>query len=944
MFKIKKENKNDNINSLSNLKDNKYVEYLESNISNNNIRNIAIIGPYGSGKTSIVRTFLSNKNFIFKNKIKKSIFLSRDSFSRIAETKKEEIKYSLYLELLKHNSKYQSYRALYNALLFKEIENERLNKKERIVLFLSTIIFIISSFILTSYLVFYKTKNNFIASIVGGIVGVTLIIISIILKFLFNKKIKFTFDKLSVDLSKQDKTTYKNEIQEIKENPVYYENAIINLIKKEKIRFIIIEDLERDFNNESFLEIINELKKISDMINATIGLQNKVKFIFCINDDSFIDAEERLKNFDFIIPIGPVSTNGTSFDVIYDKVKSYNVTTLTISIISPYFFNMRLINSLCVEFFLMNSTTDGTDANQLFCLASLHTLYPKFYSTLYFKNNHLDELFLAINKINNNNIFFKNDFIIIIDKIINNGYVKKESKDDFVDFMKAILINRLINLNYKKYISSNSINALSLNDINTIKKYNNYENINDFSIEDPCKFLDYVKQNPNQRLFSDINAVNPYIIKFLISGKYNYKNEIDLLKNTLQSNQELSRNIFYKLVNICSENLNELQLIFDYFDSDESLYFSFELLRNELREKTVYYFVNSLSNEKTYQKDFKVEHVIQIFNYAIGNMSYNDINENSLLYFELKIKFDDISFLSIDKFPKLFNKLKENENYKLSCNNVLILHPMILYKPLFYLKSNIKLFQFICKDIDVINDILKKAKEIDSIDEVESFFANSSVNSMLISQPIILHNIYFDNFKFKINFKVFKDINMLILCINRLLIKLDDDFYDFFKLNSNRLLDSFRKALANNSMTFSKKRIVLRKDVVDSFFINDSDLIDKINKLINWMEYDKYSSNIKPKTYPQIFKYLPEKNKISMINSIINTKNYQLFDNIISIDEAYNIFLNENIKLNYDWCKGYLNSNFINKRTLNLLDKNIINESPLLKQSYDAKCEQLFKK
>lgn len=47
-----------------------YINALDWALENNNIRNIALSGPYGSGKSSIINTYIKNdeeKNKLFKN-------------------------------------------------------------------------------------------------------------------------------------------------------------------------------------------------------------------------------------------------------------------------------------------------------------------------------------------------------------------------------------------------------------------------------------------------------------------------------------------------------------------------------------------------------------------------------------------------------------------------------------------------------------------------------------------------------------------------------------------------------------------------------------------------------------------------------------------------------------------------------------------------------------
>ncbi|MEM5599629.1 P-loop NTPase fold protein, partial [Niallia circulans] len=73
-WKVEKERTNSNplyedLTAENNVKNNHYLEALEWSLNNEKIKNVALSGPYGSGKSSIINSFeqLYKKNYNFLN-------------------------------------------------------------------------------------------------------------------------------------------------------------------------------------------------------------------------------------------------------------------------------------------------------------------------------------------------------------------------------------------------------------------------------------------------------------------------------------------------------------------------------------------------------------------------------------------------------------------------------------------------------------------------------------------------------------------------------------------------------------------------------------------------------------------------------------------------------------------------------------------------------------
>ncbi|MGL5412953.1 YobI family P-loop NTPase [Cetobacterium sp.] len=77
-------------------------------------------------------------------------------------------------------------------------------------------------------------------------------------------------------------------------------------------------------------------------------MKNNIKFLYLLKDDIFI-LKDRIKFFDFIIPIIPVMDNSNSYDKIlelFDKEYRKELNKYFLQDISLYIDDMRLLKNL----------------------------------------------------------------------------------------------------------------------------------------------------------------------------------------------------------------------------------------------------------------------------------------------------------------------------------------------------------------------------------------------------------------------------------------------------------------------------------------------------------------------------------------------------------------------------------------------------------------------
>ena len=287
-----------------------YLKSLKWAVLNENINNVALTGFYGTGKSTILNTFLK------KNKGFKNLHISLSKFSD-NDYEDSHIEIAILQQIFYSKKQY----ILPDSRL-KRIKNNKYLFPKAIGFFCWLISFLYifypsalitvlhRNYFLNSTFYKYLPYNNLIAIslIVWFIIGLV-IIVKKSLKEILNLKL----NKLSVKdvelISKDDKDNLLNKnIDEI----IYF-------FEKTKVKVVIIEDLDR-FNNPS---ILIKLREINSLINNCEDIDDKVTFIYAIKDEMFTQDNNRAKFFDFIIPLIPIINYDNSYEILTKKLSDY---------------------------------------------------------------------------------------------------------------------------------------------------------------------------------------------------------------------------------------------------------------------------------------------------------------------------------------------------------------------------------------------------------------------------------------------------------------------------------------------------------------------------------------------------------------------------------------------------------------------------------------------
>lgn len=413
-----------------------FLEAMNWAISNENNKNIAITGPYGAGKSSLIDTFIKKEGIEDKTvKISIATF-NRDNIQDAVDNKEQKGQDNEDKEYKATENKSQDTDIpLENILeqqvlqqLFYKIEPDKIPFSKFTRIFdldkyktLATVFFmLIMSLITYSMFEFNwlpKAFNKFTSGDLNYTVMIVLIGIVLAASYtyfiyifiLIFQKLglsKFGFGSTSIEVVAKDNNTVFNR----------YLDEIIYFFKQSNYRYVIFEDLDR-FGN---IGIYERLKSLNIILNNTKQLsEHNIVFIYALKDDLFTNNDgsheiyNRTKFFDFIIPTIKVVHSSNAENVLLKRLEGEflsenNLIGLTkdfIEDIALYVNDMRILKNICNEYKIYKNAlvNNGITANRLFAFIVYKNIYPGDYSSLLSKKGKVYEILnikdLMINKI-----------------------------------------------------------------------------------------------------------------------------------------------------------------------------------------------------------------------------------------------------------------------------------------------------------------------------------------------------------------------------------------------------------------------------------------------------------------------------------------------------------------------------------------------------------------
>ncbi len=325
-----------------------YSNALTDALKNEKVRNIAISGSYGSGKSSFIKTFEKNSK---NNSIYEFLDISLARFN-----KKDEADNNIDLSLIEKSILEQ----MFYKVKSKKIPQSRLNKINR----LRYLPFKVSSSLLVvlSFFIVFKPKALLEVIFFKDIVELFRleyiryipIIILIIGAYFFTRKLLFILSNTSIDkINLKDLEIVSND----KNNESLLNkhlDEILYFFEKTTFNVIVFQDLDR-FEN---LDIFTKLRELNNFINNSEQIDRDVKFLYAVKDEIFHDSHERTKFFDFVIPIIPYINATNSKDKLLELFGN-DIKHNFLYDISLFISDMRLLKNIYNEYKVYSLNLDA---------------------------------------------------------------------------------------------------------------------------------------------------------------------------------------------------------------------------------------------------------------------------------------------------------------------------------------------------------------------------------------------------------------------------------------------------------------------------------------------------------------------------------------------------------------------------------------------------------
>lgn len=663
-----------------------YVSILKSAIDDENVRNVAISGTYGSGKSSIIKTFERNypkykclnlslaafaEEFQFfqndsnsDNKMNSDNNTHKDKsndkrplFVDTSIVQMEQLEFSLVQQFFYHVKASGIPDSRFGRI-------RRWNRTEKglwsiaILIFAISLFYVVDSgkfFDLLPFLKHYDT--DYLRYISLGVISAGLLVMAYRLVTFFHKMSggRLKFMNYEVDVQKDIKISVFNR----------YLDELVYLFQTTGYQVVVLEDLDR-FKNTS---IYTKLRELNQLLNQSQDIGRRIVFVYALRDDIFHTSQERTKFFDYIIPVLPhtsVANSASQFvkefgTIVGDEDDECALHKSFLNDVAPFIGDLRTIKAIVSDFKITSKRLNSKlKKDNLLAMIIYKNLCPKDFELIYegkglvhdtfakeseFKKKYKDELKQKISEIET-----------IIKKV-------KEEKLNSVNELNCIIVSAAIKvLPAGCYICNSRGNQISYADL--------------FSD-------DYVRKILKGELYyrgyySGITCISSKNVFTLLGDEFNYESR----KTLIEQNTRVSLRKLTEERDACSQKLENLvkKTMREMCESDDTLLptqtedyntnlLNFLIKRGYINE-SYYYYITDV--ETDFDEDGLLSQGDNAYLLSVKGIGVSDEDEMSrhiddpklLLQFLIPQDFVGDKILNFDLVHEIIQS-KDNKNLEL---------------------------------------------------------------------------------------------------------------------------------------------------------------------------------------------------------------------------------------------------------------------------------------
>lgn len=629
-----------------------YEKALDFAINDPEIHNVAVTGPYGSGKTSVLKTYQKLHEKSSNNNKKQFMFVSLADFkndklkefsdAENQESKELQIEGKILNQIIHQVDANQIPRT--NFKLKQKVSPQKVRRLT---------VYIVTLFINLLYLLQFDNWTNHVNSLQNGVLKTTLwysttngfFIGSLLTFFILIGLGIYKFIQRQIEnpiLKKIKVDTYEIELFEKHRNTSPFDkhlDEILYVFSESDYDVFIFEDIDRYDINKLFIR----LREINILLNKSS--EKSIKFIYLLKDEVF-DSKDRTKFFDYLIPIVPVMDSSNS----YEKMKGIfqeggildNFDSVFLKRLSLYIDDLRLLKNIYNEYLVYYAAIKEINPsnNKLLSLIAYKNIFPNDFNDLQYGDGYVYNLFakkdeLVEQKINeiDEEIFKHRELLEVLEKeylqnvdeldalfwdVNLNYYANRKGKQSFssqIDYVKAVKENPTNT--YGGALELDSVFAKMNKNVDYQKRRKIVEKNNEESknkkrleIEDLEKNKNLLKNKKIKDLITaenaksffdyDINNVNNNkyfpLIKYLVRNGYIDESYQDYQTYFWDNSMTKEDNLFLRSItderpldyDYKLRSLNEINLNLEEKDFDNPAILNFDLLEYLVKENHPY--------------------------------------------------------------------------------------------------------------------------------------------------------------------------------------------------------------------------------------------------------------------------------------------------------------------------------------------------------------------
>lgn len=375
-----------------------YVDHLKGFIRTKGVRNIALSGDYGVGKSSIIALF--TKSFFSKTRKTRVVSLltlsekynvkpSNSSAIQTSSKNNDGSKNSI-----RKNVQREIFRQLYYGEKPGLLRLSRYSRIGKFPVLVYGVLIIVSVFLLNVAI----ERLGIDITINQPYMFLILFCGCIFVAFLIHL-LALRIETFIQNISVMGVGAVGFSLNLAKENPDFEKatDELIYYFKKTGCRILVLEDLDR-FCDPCIYE---GLRQLNTVINGAKHIHRKVVFIYALRDSLINDPKARTKLFDAIVPVVPFITQDNALQKVNEVFRLSGFSKSDIAdvckVLARNIKDMRTIKAICNTAVVMRDTigdiNTGLRIAEIVAMATIREIYPSQYDALRRGESQLDELY-----------------------------------------------------------------------------------------------------------------------------------------------------------------------------------------------------------------------------------------------------------------------------------------------------------------------------------------------------------------------------------------------------------------------------------------------------------------------------------------------------------------------------------------------------------------------